>query len=155
MVELSDFFVQTKLFTSMQPTFPMQNMPSCPNCGCKPLSRKTTSLANSNGNAGRPYYICIGCKTDPAYNMCKTGYRNGWISWDDDRGVDPSNHDCDCGVACRQDRAGNDSLCPGRGFWTCATASCGYLSFRMDGLTDDAAKAVGAAPDAGFELWLF
>ena len=137
------------LIANLQPTFPMQETPSCRRCGYTPKKRETVSFYNPNGNAGRPYYICIKCK------MSKIDYARGWISWDDDRGVHPSNHNCDCGIVCRQDRAGKESSCPGRGFWTCASGSCGYLSYRTDGLTDNEAEDAGAAPDPGFEPWLF
>lgn len=43
---------------------------------------------------------------------------------------------------------------PGRGFWTCASGYCSYISFRRDGLTDDEAKDDGAASDAGSAPWL-
>jgi predicted RNA-binding protein YlxR (DUF448 family) len=138
--ELSNSFIQGGLVTNLQPTFPMQKKPSCPRCGCK-ASRKTVSPHNPNGNVGRPYYICIKCKTNRECKVSKIEYGKGWISWDDDRGVHPSNRSCDCRIMCRQDRAGKYSSCPGRGFWTCAIGSCGYLSFRRNGLTDEANDA--------------
>ena len=160
--ELSDCFQSlsiqgepVELVINLQPVFPMQEAPSCRRCGCKPKYRNTVSPHNPNGNAGRPYYICIKCKTDRKCKVSKIDHQKGWISWDDDRGVDLSNQNCGCGVVCRQDRAGEHSSCPGRGFWTCATGSCGYFSFRTDGRTDDEAKDAEEAPDAGFEPWLF
>lgn len=155
--ELSDFFQSLSiqgLVTNLQPTFPMQEIPSCRRCGYKPKYRNTVSSHNPNGNAGRPYYICIKCKTNRECRVSKIIYEKGWISWDDDRGVRPSSHNCDCGVVCRQDRAGRDSSYPGRGFWTCAIGSCSYFSSRRDGLTDDEAEDAKAAPDAGFRPWL-
>ncbi len=161
--ELSNFFQSLSIqegelepwVDNLSPTFPMQERPLCRRCGYKPKYRNTVLPHNPNGNAGRPYYVCIKCKNDRKRKVSKTDHEKGWISWDDDRGVRPSNHHCGCRIVCRQDRAGKDSSCPGRGFWTCAIGSCGYVSFRRDGLTDDEAKDTEAAPDAGFEPWLF
>ncbi|KAF1842803.1 uncharacterized protein K460DRAFT_268311, partial [Cucurbitaria berberidis CBS 394.84] len=67
---------------------------------------------NSNGNAGRPYYLCDHC--------------HRWITWGDNRGISGGNPLCFCGAISRQDRAGNETSIPRLGFWTCATGSCDY-----------------------------
>ena len=152
--ELSNSFIQGEPVTNLQPTFPMQKKTLCPRCGYEPKYRNTVSPPNPNGNAGRPYYICIKCKNNPKREVSKIDHEKGWISWDDNRGVHRNNHPCYCKISCRQDRAGWYSSCPCRGFWTCAIRSCGYLSFRRDGFTDDETKGAKAAPDAGFKPWL-
>ena len=146
--------IQGGLITSLQPTFPMQNIPRCRRCDYQPKYRSTVTPNNPNSNAGRPYYFCIKCHFSRECWAANDGRRKGWISWDDGRGVHRSNHNCDCGVACRQDRAGINSSHPGRGFWTCASGYCSYTSFRRDGLTDDEARNAEVALDARFEPWL-
>jgi len=136
--------------TTSQPTFPMQEKPLCPRCNYEPKFRNKASANNPNGNANRPYYICVRCKNDRNRTVSKTDHERGWITWDDDRGVRPGNPDCDCAVASRQERTGRYSTCPGRGFWTCATGSCAYFSFRRDGLTDEEVEDAEAAFDDGF-----
>lgn len=152
--QLSDIFQSLSIHAS-QPTFPMQTIPACRRCDYQPKYRNTVSPHNLNGNAGRPYYYCIKCQFKRNYQASKDYHRKGWISWDDGRGVHPSNHNCECGLVCRQDRAGMNSSHPGRGFWTCASGHCPYLSFRRDGRTDKEAMNAGLAPDNGFVPWLF
>lgn len=156
--ELSEFFRSLSLESppvTQGPTFPMPQPPSCRRCGWVPQKRDTVSQSNCNGNAGRPYYICIKCKGNQEYTIFENDQPNGWISWDDGRGVHPRNPKCNCGIVCRQDRAGSKSSRRGYGFWTCASGSCNYFSFRTDGLTDDEAWRAGAAYDHGFKPWLF
>lgn len=132
------------------PKFPMARHPKCRRCGWIPKYRGTVKYSNPNGNYRRPYFICIRCKRnalDP--NRPRLNRKVGWISWDDYIGVHENNRPCFCGFVCRQDRAGVDSFCPGAGFWTCATGSCGFVSFRSDALTNEEASY-----DGGFEPWL-
>jgi hypothetical protein len=109
----------------LTPRFPLDlDRLECSRCDGEP-ERKITRPTNPNGNAGRPYYICSDC--------------GEWITWYDDRGVHGSNPNYDCGIACRQDRAGANAeiLETGLGFWTCASGSCGYFAKLMNGLTDE------------------
>lgn len=146
--------IQRGLTTNIQPTFPMQDVPRYGRCDYQPKHRTIVSPHNPNGNAGRPYYFCIKCQFNRKCGVSTNGFRKGWISWDDDRGIQQNNPPCHCRSMSRQDKAGIHSSHPGRGFWTCATGSCAYFSFRLDGLTDAKASSDGAAPDAGFEPWL-
>jgi hypothetical protein len=150
---LQSLSLQDSLTSGLQPTFPMENIPQCRRCGYRPKYRSTVSPNNPNGNSGRPYYFCIRCQFSRKCRASSNGHRKGWISWDDNRGVHPSNRNCYCGVACRQDRAGVNSFHSGYGFWTCASGRCSYTSFRRDGLTDDEARHAGAASDDGFVPW--
>ncbi|KAL8645188.1 MAG: hypothetical protein Q9210_006849, partial [Variospora velana] len=144
------------------PTFPRSQPPTCPHCGWIPKYRNTVLPSNPNGNADRPYYICVKCKENSANSSpdgrTKTSRQRdkpGWISWDDKIGIHHKNRPCFCGYASRQDRAGVDSYYPGGGFWTCALGACDYLSFRKDGLTIREAQKKGFENyDDGFEPWL-
>lgn len=143
------------------PTFPLRQA-RCRTCGWVPKYRDKVSARNPNGNANRPYYICIRCRRDPdptspattTARATRARRGKGWITWDDNIGISRDNRLCSCGVVSRQDRGGVDSYYPGGGFWTCATGACDYGSFRKDGLTDDEALRMGAPPDYGFEPWL-
>ncbi|KAI4165834.1 MAG: hypothetical protein LQ346_009103 [Caloplaca aetnensis] len=139
------------------PIFPRSTPPQCPRCNWVPKYRDEVKPDNPNGNAGRPYYICFMCKKNGTPDVVRTTREKkkpGWIAWDDYIGVQASNRACECGFACRQDRAGVDSYYPGGGFWTCAVGGCDYLSFRRDGLTDEEAYRKGAPRYDGFEPWL-
>ncbi|KAL9031610.1 MAG: hypothetical protein Q9196_000367 [Gyalolechia fulgens] len=138
------------------PIFPMAEHPQCRVCRWRPRYKNFVKADNKKGNVGRPFFICVKCKknasADPYHS--KISREVGWISWDDYIGVHERNPPCACGVVCRQDRAGPDSSCPGAGFWTCATGSCGFVSFRKDALTTDEAYRQRAPYDDGFEPWL-
>ncbi|KAL8710760.1 MAG: hypothetical protein Q9220_004778 [cf. Caloplaca sp. 1 TL-2023] len=152
----SSFVPVPKRPSSNIPYFPLRS-PRCRHCGWIPKYRDKVLPTNPNGNADRPYYKCVKCKQNASPNARKTGDRiKGWITWDDHIGISPENRPCFCagGYACRQDMAGVDSFYPGGGFWTCATGSCNFLSFRRDALTDDEAYKRGAPQDGGFEPWL-
>ncbi|KAI4132578.1 MAG: hypothetical protein LQ341_006258 [Variospora aurantia] len=144
------------------PTFPRSQPPKCRHCGWIPKYRNTVLPSNPNGNADRPYYICVKCKEKSANSSpngrTKTSRQRdklGWISWDDNIGIHRKNSPCFCGYASRQDRAGVDSYYPGGGFWTCALGACDYLSYREDGLTIREAQEQGFdSYDDGFEPWL-
>ncbi|EMD86689.1 hypothetical protein COCC4DRAFT_33191 [Bipolaris maydis ATCC 48331] len=109
----------------LQPQFPLLR-PHCRVCGSATLDRHITRPSNPNGNASRPYYICM---------LCKSNNEEGWVTWDDERGVCNSNPTCYCGVPSRQDREGIARGRPGLGFWTCATGSCDYYSRWSNGWT--------------------
>ncbi|KAL8767599.1 MAG: hypothetical protein Q9209_005929 [Squamulea sp. 1 TL-2023] len=137
------------------PTFPRPSHPQCRRCGWIPKYRDTVKHNNPNGNAGRPYYRCVRCKTNSTPDVLKTSRDvSGWICWDDYIGIEEGNRACECGFACRQGKAGVDSYYPGGGFWTCAVGGCGFLSYRLDALTNEEADRKGAPRDDGFEPWL-
>lgn len=126
------------------PTFPLKRV-HCRTCGWQPRYRNTVSTTNDNGNEGRHYYICVQCKRNRNLRLSRTDREIGWITWDDAIGISADNRPCFChsGALCRQDRAGPNSFNPGGGFWTCATGSCNFLSFRVDALTEDEARKGG------------
>lgn len=137
------------------PTFPRLSHPQCRRCGWIPKYRDTVKHDNPNGNVGRPYYRCVRCKTNSTPDVLKTSRDvSGWICWDDYIGIEEGNRACECGFACRQDKAGVDSYYPGGGFWTCAVGGYGFLSYRLDALTNEEADRKGAPRDDGFEPWL-
>jgi hypothetical protein len=63
-----------------------------------------------------------------------SGYPRGFITWDDNVGLDSSNPKCYCGITSRQDRISVRGNLPGWGFWTCAAGQCDYFSERRDGI---------------------
>ncbi|OJD10148.1 hypothetical protein ACJ73_09917 [Blastomyces percursus] len=71
--------------------------PNCRSCH-HPSSREVTRASNRKGNAGRPYYKCHRC--------------NKFLCFADDRGNDPSNPPCYCGVLSRRQVAGYDKHVP-------------------------------------------
>ena len=118
---------------AQQPQFPLAETPRCRRCDWEPRYRNVVSENNRNGNAGRPYYKCVRCEGRPGQGV---GYHlKGWITWDDDRGMDVRNPECYCGVASRQDKAGAHTTIPNLGFWTCATGRCNYYSAAKNGQT--------------------
>ena len=119
-----------------QPRFPLL-YPRCRVCDLATLHRRITQPSNPNGNAGRPYYICISCER-------KDG--KGWVTWDDERGVRNSNPSCYCGNLSRQDQVGIGRGRRGLGFWTCATGSCDYHSKYLNGWTNYAPQCVEFYP---------
>lgn len=131
------------------PTFPRPNAPQCRGCGWVP--RKWETVNSDSQSRGRRYYICIRCKNNP--NLPGNRTEKGWLSWDDYIGIHQDNRPCFCGYVCRQDRAGPDSFYPGGGFWTCATGTCNFLSWRRDGLTNNEASSRGLPTYDGFEPW--
>lgn len=135
-------------YRTYQPTFPLRPKPSCRRCNNTPRYRSTVHPLNQNGNGDRPYYVCAQCKENPTTASGPNG--KGWITWDDNKGVAPSNPKCNCGFLARQDRAGVNSYAPGQGFWTCCTGACAYLSWRSDGRT----KAEAGGWNEGFLPWL-
>ncbi|KAI4201420.1 MAG: hypothetical protein LQ350_003258 [Teloschistes chrysophthalmus] len=143
------------------PHFPLNPIPRCPTCNWIPKKRPTCDPNNPNGNANRPFYICIRCKTRPSpepspsrtttTTRSRSGHSKGWITWDDNIGIHPDNPLCFCpgGWVARQDRGGESGFYEGGGFWTCARGRCAYLSWRADG-----EPAREGRWDEGFEPWL-
>lgn len=109
-------------------------------------------LGNLNGNVGRPYYICVCCKG--AGRRTHSVHERGWITWDDDRGISPSNPNCDCGIPSRQDKAGVGSRRQGMGFSTCASGACDYYSEFLNGQTWKEAGTYTVPDCVTFLPWL-
>ena len=85
--------------------------PPCRKCGAS-TDRLHCRWYNPNYNAGRPYFICFRC--------------NKFNAFDDERGIHPHNHDCDCqepSRLCVTNRKKNDLRML---FLTCATGACNY-----------------------------
>lgn len=120
------------------PQFPLSSKPCCRRCGWEPEFRNTVKATNKNGNAGRQYYKCNDCAKKTGQGV--GGRLKGWITWDDNRGVDIKNPKCHCKIASRQDRAGACKTRPNLGFWTCATGSCSYYSAAKNGQTVEQRK---------------
>ena len=76
--ELSNFFqslsIQGGRVTNLQPTFPMQEIPSCRRCGYELKHSLIVLLRNLNGNTSRPYYVYIKCKNDRKRKVSKIDY---------------------------------------------------------------------------------
>ncbi|KAF2476963.1 uncharacterized protein BDR25DRAFT_251433 [Lindgomyces ingoldianus] len=103
-----------------QPTFPLNN-PHCRHCESNAGTvRYIVRPTNQNGNGGRPYYACSNCD--------QSNPEGGWITWDDNHGINATNPFCDCGVVSRLDQAGANSTRLGAGnvFYTCATGACNF-----------------------------
>ncbi|KAL8991467.1 MAG: hypothetical protein Q9169_007861 [Polycauliona sp. 2 TL-2023] len=136
------------------PLFPLPSPPRCRTCNL-PGNHNKVLPTNRNNNAPRPYYVCLHCKSTPA--LLARNPAKGWITWNDDIGIDVHNPACFCapGWVARQDKAGRNSKWAGKGFWTCAVGGCGYKSFRQDGLTDEEVRREGLEWwHEGFEPWL-
>ena len=98
-----------------RPTSPYQ----CRYCDSTDLDRDVVRPGNPIGNVGRPYYVCANpdCPkvTNPGQHI------RGWVTWDDNIGVDPRNPPCDCGRSTREDTAR-----AGHRFWTCSRGRCDF-----------------------------
>ncbi len=143
------FDILLALSQPLRPQFPLTH-PSCRHCGWEPRFNCTV-WTERNGNFGRPYFICVKCK----HHNRGVQHREGWITWDDERGICDGNPPCYCGALSRQDRAGANTSMPGQGFWTCATGSCDYFSKYRNGWTDKEVASNPFEPECvGFFPWL-
>lgn len=96
----------------MEPTFPLRTAPTCHQCG-EPCTRHDTSPFNENGNAGRPYYICM-----------DSGHYRKFSTFDDSRGVVRGNPQCSCGYMSRRCR--RNGLDRGE-FYCCPVGGCTWF----------------------------
>ncbi|KAI3332427.1 hypothetical protein HD806DRAFT_480513 [Xylariaceae sp. AK1471] len=90
-----------------------------PMCCHRPCSRFVTRSSNRNGNAGRPYFACTHCKK--------------FLSFDDERGIDPRNPLCRCRAPSRRQLTGQKGSRPRTFHYVCSTGDCGYFSWCEDG----------------------
>ncbi|KAI1482260.1 hypothetical protein F4774DRAFT_372330, partial [Daldinia eschscholtzii] len=97
--------LQTKLPLASYPNDP----PECFRCG-KPTTRHYTSMANRNGNQGRPYFKCMGC--------------NEFLVFADARGNYPTSQLCDCKQSCKLLLTGVNKPIYGRAFYCCRLGTC-------------------------------
>ena len=116
-----------------QPIVPPPGRYRCRHCGNTNLSYRTVHRQNRNGNAGRPYYVCLYSQCPNLKTLNAHHHDTGWVTWDDNIGVAPGNPLCKCSHYARADTAGERSRVPGKRFWTCSTGACDYTSWRRDG----------------------
>lgn len=125
---------QTSIIPYRQPNHPLPSPYRCRYCGSTNLLYQIVQPGNRNGNIGRPYYVCVNPHCSNVTTQGAGQHARGWVTWDDTVGVAPGNPLCNCQRSARQDAAGAGSAVPGRGFWTCSTGACNYISWRRDGM---------------------
>jgi hypothetical protein len=96
----------------MEPTFPLRIVPNCRHCG-EPCTRQITSPSNLNGNANRPYYVCM---NDEHYRKFST--------FDDSRGIIKGNPQCWCRYTSRRGKKNGTN---GSEFYSCPVGGCGWF----------------------------
>jgi len=124
----------TSIIPYGQPNHPLPSPYRCRYCGSTNLLYQIVQPGNRNGNIGRPYYVCVNPHCSNVTTQGAGQHARGWVTWDDTVGVAPGNPLCNCQRSARQDAAGAGSAVPGRGFWTCSTGACYYISWRRDGM---------------------
>jgi hypothetical protein len=73
--------------------FPLHDAPDCSHCGNSDnVCYYTVSDKNPNGNEGRSYWICLGCKPWSAGGLLE----RDWVTWDDDQGLESINPGYEC-----------------------------------------------------------
>ena len=76
---------------------------------------RLTRSSNRNGNAGRPYYKCDPC--------------NKFLVFADDRGNDPANPECDCGISSKKQISSRDK---GRKIhFVCRMGGCDFYAPKV------------------------
>ncbi|KAI1391475.1 uncharacterized protein F4822DRAFT_396843 [Hypoxylon trugodes] len=93
-----------------------QPIPTCMVCD-GPGIREITRKSNRNGNAGRFYYKCQDC--------------NRFINFDDDRGWNPQNPICCCGIPSRRQITGRKKV-PGKLHFVCRFGSCDFFGWERN-----------------------
>ena len=109
---------------SRVPNQPRSSPYQCRHCGSTNLKFGTVERGNPLGNDGRPYYVCVN-RYCPNVNNSTHHYR-GWVTWDDNVGIQPQNPLCRCLRNAREDVAGVRSHSPGHHFWTCSRGACDF-----------------------------
>lgn len=110
---------------SQLPSYPTFSPYRCRHCNNTNLTYDTVKPGNPLGNDGRPYYVCLN-RNCSNYTVNKTNAGQGvggWVTWDDNIGVEPGNPLCRCRPP---RRARKDTAATGRHFWTCSTGACDY-----------------------------
>ncbi|KAK5992055.1 hypothetical protein PT974_05451 [Cladobotryum mycophilum] len=85
----------------------------CFQCGGS-TSRFKTSANNPNGNAGRPYNMCLHC--------------NKFLGFDDQRGNHLSNPECHCGTPSKMQATGKTAAAPLALHFVCRLGECDFFS---------------------------
>ena len=114
----------------IRPSRPHYTQPSpyqCRHCRSTNLAFHTVGQGNPNGNAGRPYYVCVNTSCPGRTSPNADRHERGWVTWDDNIGVVPGNPLCRCQRISRLDVAGVYSNHRGRKFYTCSTGACDYF----------------------------
>jgi hypothetical protein len=114
----------------MPKLFPLAAAPKCSLCGASAI-RKIIATSNRSGNAGRPYY------------SCQHSHSFVFITWDDDRNVEPGNPRCYCSLPSRYNTRNDSKAMP---WYACATSVCRY---KEDVETEDAESVAGRAELGG------
>lgn len=95
---------------------PEEEPPTCLRCN-RAGEFLITRASNRNGNAQRPYYKCIPCRK--------------FLRFNDDRGNDPSNPHCFCGVSSKRQVAALTRRVPRGLHFICRLGDCNfYKPFR-------------------------
>lgn len=99
---------------------PPETVPNCRRCG-EPATEEVTRPSNRNGNAGRPYYKCHRC--------------NKFLCFADDRGNDPNNPLCNCGIPSRRQVSGRHRRVSRGVHFVCRQGGCDFYDIcqRDDG----------------------
>ncbi|KAF2189958.1 hypothetical protein K469DRAFT_561858 [Zopfia rhizophila CBS 207.26] len=92
---------------------PPQVPPNCFQCG-GPSLRSTTRRSNRKGNAGRPYDKCMRC--------------GKFLGFADERGNDPNNPPCGCGVSSKRQVAGPEKRVPRGLHYVCRLGACDFYA---------------------------
>ncbi len=105
----------------------------CRHCRSTNLSYRIVQPGNRNGNVGRRYCVCVNRNCPNVARLSAGHHDTGWVTWDDNIGVQVGNPLCRCGALARRDTAGERSHWPGRQFWTCSTGACDLFHWCQDG----------------------
>lgn len=97
--------------------FPLESAATCLDCGR--LCTRRIANSNGNGNAGRPYYVCL-----------NNEHGRKFACWDDDRGISSTNPRCECGLTSREFTA------DGEDYYGCPVGTCDW-TISVGGLWSD------------------
>lgn len=90
---------------------PPRTPPACFLCS-RPSRRYVTRKSNRKGNARRPYYKCDPC--------------NKFLVFADERGNEPRNPTCDCGLSSKRQLTGPVSSVSRKMHFVCREGACDY-----------------------------
>ena len=99
--------------------FPNEMMTPCFKCGGR-VRREITRHSNRNGNAGRPY------------DKCQNPRCGKFLGFVDERGNDPTNPECECGVPSKRQITGERNRTPRAIFYVCNRRRCDYYAEETD-----------------------
>ena len=84
-----------------------------------PSTRLVTRTTNRNGNGGRPYDKCVPC--------------GKFLGFADERGNDPRNPPCECGVPSKRQVTGYRNKTPRAVHYVCRLRRCDFYAELRDG----------------------